>query len=74
MSGNVISALIALAIIAAAGAYIVRAVRKGAHAEADSEQKGEILDAIVEHKKVEDAVDALPADDARKRLQQWSPR
>lgn len=49
-----------------------RKARESGHAEAENEQKGAVLDAIVEHQATKNAVDALPADDARKRLQSWS--
>ena len=52
--------------------YMMRKAALGGRAEAESEQKGAVLDAIVEHQATKNAVDALPADSARKRLQSWS--
>lgn len=52
--------------------HLVSKAETSGHAEAENEQKGAVLDAIVEHQATKNAVDALPADDARRRLQQWS--
>ena len=51
---------------------LVSKAETSGHAEAENEQKGAVLDAIVEHQATKNAVDALPADSARKRLQSWS--
>lgn len=51
---------------------MVRKAEKTGLAEAANEQKGAVLDAIVEHQATKNAVDALPANDARSRLSKWS--
>jgi len=51
---------------------MLRAARSDGVAAAQSDQKTEVLDAIRDHQEIKRNVDALPADDARKRLQQWS--
>lgn len=52
--------------------YMMRKAALGGRAEAESEQKGAILDAIVEHKKIENDVGRMSPGDARSELSKWT--
>lgn len=51
---------------------LVSKAETSGHAEAENEQKGAVLDAIVEHQKNVVAVDALPDAAIRDELRRWS--
>jgi flagellar basal body-associated protein FliL len=69
---NLLLALGLVASVVIAFAWMMKRNIDSGRAEAENEQRGAVLDAVVEHKEIENTVNALPADDARRRLQQWT--
>lgn len=69
---NLLLALGLVASVVIAFAWMMKRNIDSGRAEAENEQRGAVLDAVVEHKEVENTVDALPSGIVRERLQQWS--
>lgn len=69
---NLLIALGFAAFIVGAVAWMIKRSIDGGRSEERAANQDEVFDAIRDHQEVKRDVDALPADDARKRLQQWS--